>query len=168
MNMRNLKIGRSGYGGAFAVLLLLGVSAQPANANSHYDSNSLNGNLQNQCTSFNGVINNTGFTVSAECNKATVTESVDATRQETSIDLSDDVVWNTTSQEFSWDVTRDKNNDVTQKCTAVLGFEYSSSDVTINLTCTIDSTDGRVQQTNTSLTLNGNLTVGSDGNLARR
>lgn len=160
--MRHSEIGRSRVGSpAFAVLLLLGVSAH---ANPEYDSTALDGNLQNQCTSFSAAIaQGSSLTVSAECNKQDST-----TLQATSLDLASQVVWDTSGQAFSWDVTANDNNNITEKCMSVRGFAYSSSDVTLQLTCVIDSTDGGVQQANADLPLNGNVTVGTDGNLARR
>lgn len=145
------------------------MAAVTANANSQYDGSSLDGNLQTQCTGFSATINaGTSLVVSAECNKEGATPgSVAASRQTTSFDLSDHVVWNTTTQAFAWDAAQDDNNDITSKCTAVRGFSYSSSDVALQLTCTVDSTSGG-GSANVDLALNGQLTVGTDGDLARR
>ena len=167
--MRQCAIDMRRYAGAVGVFVLLGVAAQPANANSEYDSSSLDGNLQNQCTAFSATISSgTSLVVSAECNKEGSSQgSVAATRQATSFDLSDDVVWNTTTQAFSWDATVDDNNNVTEKCTSVRGFSYSSADVTLQLTCTVDSASGG-GDANADLALNGKLTVGTDGDRKRR
>ena len=168
MRKRKVDIGRYA-GAAVGAVVLLGIAAQPASANSEYDSSSLDGNLQNQCTAFSATITSgTSLVVSAECNKeGSSPGSVAATRQATSIDLSDDVVWNTGTQEFTWDATVNDDNNITEKCTSVRGFGYSSADVTLQLTCTVDSTSGG-GGANSDLGLNGKLTVGTDGDLERR
>lgn len=171
--MRNTEFNRSGHArAALGVLLLLGLTAQPAAAqsNSQYDSASLNGNLQDQCKNFSAaVVRGTSHKVSAECNKeGDTTGSVAASLQSTALDLRDEVVWNTTDQTFTWDGTRDDNNDLSDKCPTVRGFSFSATDVTLQLTCTVDSTDGSVQTVNANLPLNGKVTVGTDGNLTRR
>ena len=54
--MWNRKLDPRGYAmAACSVVLLLG-AAQSAHANPHYDSSSLNGNLQHQCTAFNATL----------------------------------------------------------------------------------------------------------------
>ncbi len=169
--MSNLEFDRAGLArAAFCVLLLLGLAAQPAAANSEYDTTSLNGNLQNQCTNFSASTGaGSSLTVSAECNRQGATEgSVAATRQSTSLDLASEVVWNTATRAFTWDSTPNDNNNIADKCSTVRGFSYSSTDVTLQLTCTVASTDGSVQTVNADLPLNGKLTVGADGNLTRR
>ena len=164
--MRKFAIDMHRFVGA---VVLLGVAAQPANANTQYDSSSLDGNLQSQCTAFSATIDfGTSLVVSAECNKeGSSPGSVAASRQATSFDLSGDVVWNTTTQAFAWDATVNDDNNITEKCTAVRGFSYSSADVTLQLTCTVDSTSGG-GDASADLGLNGKLTVGTDGELERR
>ena len=167
--MRNIEINQTRLAGA-VLGLLFGMAAQSATANSEYDSASLNGNLQHQCTGFSAALDFGGsLSLSAECNKeGSGTGSVAASQQNTSFDLSDHVVWNTDSQTFTWDATRNDDNDITEKCTTVRGLSYSSSDVTLLLTCNIASTTGAPQSTNADLPLNGQLRVGADGNLERR
>ena len=159
---------------AFSVLLLLGAATQSVHANSEYDSSSLNGNLQHQCTSFNAALNpGTSLTISAECNKQ---GSVATTRQATSFDLSDDVVWNWQTEAFIWDATPNAHNNITLQCTVVRGFAYSATNVKLQLGClvgggnrqAVSSSDGSVSSVNAQLALNGKLTVGNDGKLARR
>lgn len=168
--MSNLDFDRTSHArAAFGVLLLLGLTAQPAAASSEYDSTSLNGNLHHQCTNFSAtIVGGSSLAVSAECNMQGDTEgSVAATRQSTSLDLSSEVVWNTTTQAFTWDSTQNDNNEVSAKCT-VRGFSITSTDVTLQLTCAVASTDGSVQTVNADLPLNSNVTVGNDGVLTRR
>ena len=162
---------------AFSVLLLLGAATQSVHANSEYDSSSLNGNLQYQCTSFNAALNpGTSLTISAECNKQGSMGSVAATRQATSYDLSDDVVWNTQTEAFIWDATPNAHNNITVQCTVVGGFAYSATNVKLQLGClvgggnrqAVSSSDGSVSSVHAQLALNGKLTVGNDGKLARR
>ena len=151
---------------AFGAVVLLGMAAQTANANSYYDSSALNGNLQNQCTGFSAaIVAGTSLTVSAQCNHKGAGVGGTVTTNSTSIDLSGEVVWNTATEVFTWDATRDDNNDITAKCTAVRGFSYSASDVTLELTCTVDSSSGSVDA---DLPLNGKLTVAAGGDLTRR
>ena len=168
--MRNGKFDRSRFAAAVGVLLLLSVPMQSAHANTHYDNSSLNGNLQHQCTSFGASLQSgTSLTVSAECNMGgEVQGSVGPARRSTSFDLSNDVVWNTQTEAFTWDATPDDDNNITAKCTAVRGFAYSAIDVTLQLTCTGDSTDGSVRSVNADLTLNGKLTAGVGGYIERR
>ena len=169
--MSNLEFNQAGHARAvFGVLLLLGLAVQPAAANSEYDSTSLNGNLQHQCTNFSAtIVAGSSLAVSAECNREGSTPgSVDATRQSTSLDLSSEVVWNTATHAFMWDAASTDNNDITSKCMTVRGFSHNSTDVTLQLTCAVESTDGSVRTANADLPLNGNVTVGADGNLTRR
>ena len=168
--MWNSKLDRSTCAmAACGVLLLLGAT-QSARANTHYDSSSLNGNLQHQCTSFGAALDSgTSLTVSAECNRGgEVQGSVDPTRQSTSFDLAGEVVWNTGTEAFTWDATTDDDNDITVKCTAVRGLSYSATNVTLQLTCTGTSTDGSVRTVNADLGLNGHLTAGFGGYIERR
>ena len=168
--MWNRKLDPRGYAmAACSVVLLLG-TAQSAHANPHYDSSSLNGNLQHQCTSFNAtLVSGTSLTVSAECNaEGEVQGEVQHVRRSTSIDISGEVVWNTETEAFTWDATTDDNNDITVKCTAVRGYSISASDVTLELTCTGTSTDGSVTSVNADLPLNDNLIAGILGYIERR
>lgn len=174
--MSNLEFNRANHaaGATFCVLLLLlGLTAQPAAANSEYNSASLNGNLQNQCTAFSATrVQGSSLTVSAECNKQGDTAgSVAAARRSTSLNLRGEVDWNSTTQTFEWDPTSSADtSDISAKCVAVRGFSYSSTDVTLQLTCTvIDATGGGLStRVNADLPLNAKVTVGTDGNLARR
>ena len=169
MRKRNIDPPRAAAA-AFGVLFLLGVATQSAHANTEYDGSSLDGNLQHQCTGFSATrVAGTSLTVSAQCNKEGDTPgSVAAAQQTTSFDLSGEVVWNTQTQAFTWDGAPNDNNNITEKCKTVLGFGYSATDVTLQLTCTVASNDGSVQSVNADLALNSKLTVGTDGNLARR
>ena len=161
--MRNVAIGMCA---AFGAVVLLVMAAQTANANSYYDSSALNGNLQNQCTGFSAaIVAGTSLTVSAQCNHKATGVGQGVSVKSTSMDLSGEVVWNTETEAFTWDATRDDNNDITAKCTAVRGFDYSASDVTLELTCTVESSSG---STDADLRLNGKLTVDAGGNLERR
>ena len=166
--MLNLQPRRRVPAGFFSVLLLV-VSAPTASANPNYDATSLNGNLQSQCTNFNAsLVFGSSLTVSADCNREDTNQGgVAATLQSTSIDLATEVVWNTDNQTFTWDGTRDDNNDITTKCTAVSGLSYSSTDVTLQLTCNVDSTSGG-GSTTADLPLNGNITVNTSGAFERR
>ncbi len=154
---------------ACGVMLLL-TAAQSVHANPHYDSSSLNGNLQHQCTSFNAtLVSGTSLTVSTECNKeGEVQGEVQPQRQSSSFDLAGEVVWNTQTEAFTWDAATDDNNDITVKCTAVRGFSYSATDVTLQLTCTGTSTDGSVKTVNADLALNSNINAGITGRIGRR
>ena len=176
MRIRNIhQLGFSGAG-FFSILFLVGMATQSAHANSEYDSTSLNGNLQHQCTSFSAALNaGNSLTVSAECNKGDGSGSVAATRQSTSFDLSGDVVWNSQTQAFVWDATPNSFNNITLHCTGVRGFAYSTTNVTLQLTCnessnrqSVSSSTGTVNSVNADLKLNGKLTVGTGGKLARR
>lgn len=167
--MRNIETNRFRYASA-ALSVLLCLTAQAANANSEYDSESLNGNLQHQCTQFSASLDfGNSLTVSAQCNKEEGNSgTAAASRQNTSFDLAEHVVWYTGQQRFAWNATRTDDNDITAKCTSVGGFSFSTTDVTLHLTCSIESTSGTPQTTNAGLPLNGGLTVGSNGELARR
>ena len=168
--MWNRKLDPRGYAmAACSVVLLLG-AAQSAHANPHYDSSSLNGNLQHQCTAFNAtLVSGTSLTVSAECNaEGEVQGEVQHVRRSNSFDISGEVVWNTETEAFTWDATTDDNNDITVKCTAVRGYSISASDVTLQLTCTGTSTDGSVKSVNADLPLNDNLIAGILGYIERR
>ena len=169
---------RLGFSGAgfFSIVLLLGMATQSAHANSEYDGTSLNGNLQNQCTSFGAALDSgTSLTVSAECNKSDASGNVAATRQSTSFDLSGDVVWNSQTEAFVWDATPNASNAITLHCTAVRGFAYTTANVTLQLSCNkangrqaVSSSTGAVISVDADLKLNGKLTAGTDGKLARR
>lgn len=153
--------------------LLLVVAALTAAANSQYDSTSLNGNLQNQCTNFTAaVVLDTSFTISAECNKeGTTSGSVAASRNSTSFDLAGDVRWNLRTHALTWDTALTAwVNDIADDCNldGATPFTYSASDVTLALSCNIETTDGTPRVQNVSLTLNGHLQAGTDGNLSRR
>lgn len=167
--MRNTEFNPASHArAAFAVLLLLGLTALPAAA--QYDSTSLSGNLQEQCKNFSATaVGGTSHTLSADCNQEDDTPgSVAASLRSTTLDLRNEVVWDTTNQAFTWDGTRDDNNDISDKCRTVRGINVTSSDVTLQLTCTVDSTDGSVQTVNADLPLNGKIEAGDDGALARR
>jgi len=153
---------------AFCVLLLLGLAALPAAANSEYDSTSLNGNLQNQCTNFSASAGQWSFDFFAECNKEDADGVAASARQSTSLNLAGEVVWNPWTSTFYWDETATRNNNIAARCPTVRGFSVSSSDVTLQLTCEVNSTDGSDQTVDAALPLNGKLTVGADGNLSRR
>ena len=176
MCVRN--IDRLGFSGAgfFSIVLLLGMATQSAHANSEYDGTSLNGNLQHQCTSFSAaLVTGNSLTVSAECNKSDASGGVAATRQSTSLELSDHVVWNAQAQSFVWDATENASNAITLHCTAVRGFAYTTANVTLQLSCNqgnarqnVSSSTGAVISVNADLKLNGKLAAGTDGKLKRR
>ena len=150
--------------------LFLGLAAQAAE--SPYDSTSLNNNLHNQCTSFSvTLVNSTNATLGAECNKEGDTPgSVSSTRNSTTIDLRDEVVWSTTDEEFTWDGTLDDDTDISRKCSLRgTGVTVSSTDVTLNFRCLVDST--RTTQNppaNADLPLNAELKANNSGELGRR
>ena len=150
--------------------LFLGLGAQAAE--SPYDSTSLNGNLQNQCTSFTLTrVARTSLTVSAECNKQGDTVgSVASTLNSTSMDLRSEVVWSTSDEEFTWDGTLNtEENDVSDKCDVRgSGVTVSSTDVTVNLTCAGDADLATPDPVNADLPLNGKLEASTSGELGRR
>ena len=138
-----------------------------------YDSTSLDGNLQNQCTNFAAaVVADTSFTVSAECNREGDSPGVvAASLNSATFDLSGNVSWDTSNQTLSWDSSLSGTvQDIAAKCNPASAspFTTSASDVTLALTCAILVTDGVPRTANASLALNGNLQVGKDGNLSRR
>ncbi|MCY3819838.1 MAG: hypothetical protein OXH52_10830 [Gammaproteobacteria bacterium] len=138
-----------------------------------YDSTSLDGNLQNQCTNFAAaVVADTSFTVAADCNKEGDTpRTVAASPNYAEFDLSGHVGWDTSNQTLIWDATLSGSmQDIAAKCTpeSASPFTSSASDVTLALTCSVLVTDGVPKTASVSLPLNGNLQAGMDGNLSRR
>ncbi|MCY3931526.1 MAG: hypothetical protein OXH70_07400 [Acidobacteria bacterium] len=167
--MSNLEFNRASRAGAvFGVLLLAGLTTQPAAA--QYDGTSLDGNLHHQCTNFSArTVGGSSLTVSAECNKQGDREgSVAPARQSTSLELASEVFWDTATHAFTWDSASSEDSNIADKCPTVRGFGVSSTDVTLQLTCAIASTDGTPRTVNADLPLNGNVTVGADGTLSRR
>lgn len=132
-----------------------------------YDSESLNGNLQNQCKNFAAAVaKGTSFTVSAECN-----EDGEQGLNSTKFDLSGDVRWDTNNHTLSWDTAlSDSVTDIADKCMprGASPFTVSATDVTLALSCSISVTDGTPRTANASLALNTNLQAGTDGELSRR
>ena len=138
-----------------------------------YDSTSLNGNLQNQCTNFAAtLVMDASFTVSAECNKeGGTTGTVAATLNSATFDLSGNVAWDTVNQTLSWDATLSSTvQDIAAKCRpeSASPFTATASDVALSLTCAVQVTDGTPRTATVSLALNGQLAVGTDGSISRR
>ena len=154
--------------------VLLGAAALAADdgttprANIPFDGSSLNGNLQNQCNSFSAaIVSGTSLTVSAQCNKEDDQGFVSSWPANASMDLDDEVVWSASSETFTWDGTVTTDNNINTVCTAVRGFSVTSSDVTLQLTCA-KGTGDEATTTDANLPLNGEMTVGTDGEFARR
>ena len=122
--------------------LLLCAAALTAVANTNYDSDSLSGNIHEQCTDFTVAKTTTDITVSAECNKEGETAgSVASTRNETSFGLAADVVWvaNEETMDFQWDATVTDENNIANVCELTMTpFIYSSTKVTLRMLCDVN------------------------------
>ncbi len=160
--MRNVSPVRGRRAGAVICGFVL-CAALPAAAD--YDSTDVSGNLQDQCKEFSAaVVKDTSFTVSATCN-----DKAGGTRS-TKFDLSGDVSWDTSNHVLAWDATLAGSvQDIAAKCKPKSSdpFTTSSSDVTLALTCSIQ-TYGTPETQSPSLALNGELTATDDGYLQRR
>ncbi len=163
--MRNTSPARGARAGAAICGFLFSVAALTAGAN--YDSTSLDGNLQSQCKDFTAsVVEDTSFTVSAECNK-----DGSSTLNSAEFDLSGHVRWDIHQHSLSWDATLSTSVvDIAANCkpNGASPFTTSATDVTLALTCAMREPTGAPGTANASLALNGNLKVGSDGSLSRR
>ncbi len=171
--MRDWNAGRGGRAAAVFYGSLFCAAALTAAAD--YDSTDKSGNLQDECKEFSAVVvRDTSFTVSAVCNDKGTTgwelylSAFWGTRS-TSFDLSGDVSWDTSEQKLAWDATLAGSvQDITATCRPANAapFTVSASDVTLALTCSIQTYGGGTQSP--SLALNGKLTVAQNGTLKRR